>query len=171
MAHVNVAPDIMTSAAVDLETIGSTLEEAHRLVAPATLEVAPAAGDEVSASIADLFSQHAQDYQAVANEAAAYQEQFAQNLKAGAVSYASAEDIAAALLQGLETARLRNSSITLGLLVDYAAWATTWVDSIPGPLQPYVYLPVLFYLLDAFVAALFFGVIEAGVISIFGPAL
>ena len=34
---------------------------------------------EVSASVARLFSQHAADYQALAGQAAAFQEQFVQN--------------------------------------------------------------------------------------------
>jgi hypothetical protein len=56
---------------------------------PSTLAVTPAAADEVSVSIAHLFSQHAHDYQAQATQAAAFQGQFAQNLKAGAGAYSS----------------------------------------------------------------------------------
>jgi hypothetical protein len=63
--------------------------------------VVPAAADEVSVGIAHLFSQHAADYQAVAAQAAAFHEQFVQNLTAGASSYASAENAIAALLQDL----------------------------------------------------------------------
>jgi PE family len=51
----------------------------------------PAAADEVSASIAHLFSQHAEDYQAVAGQAAVFHQQFIQNLNASARSYASTE--------------------------------------------------------------------------------
>jgi hypothetical protein len=64
VSQVRVAPEVMTAAAADLETIGSTLDAAHLPAAPATLSVAPAAADEVSASIARAFSGHAQDYYA-----------------------------------------------------------------------------------------------------------
>ena len=60
-----------------------------------------AAADEVSASIAHLFSRQAQDYQALAGQAAAFHEQFVQNLTASAGSYAGAEAANAALLPPL----------------------------------------------------------------------
>ena len=62
MSFVIAAPEIMTSAATDLATIGSNLSAAHTAAAAPTLVVLPAAADEVSASIAQLFSQHAADY-------------------------------------------------------------------------------------------------------------
>ena len=70
MAYVIATPEIMTSAATDLATIGSNVSAAHTAAAASTLAVLPAAADEVSASIAQLFSQHAADYQALAAEAA-----------------------------------------------------------------------------------------------------
>jgi PE family len=45
----------------------------------------------VSAAIASLFSGHAQAYQALGAQAAAFHEQFVQALTAGAGSYVSAE--------------------------------------------------------------------------------
>jgi len=59
MSYVIAAPEIMTSAASDLATIGSNLSAAHTAAAARTLAVMPAAADEVSVSIAHLFSQHA----------------------------------------------------------------------------------------------------------------
>jgi hypothetical protein len=102
MAYVIATPDLMTAGAADLETIASTVEAAHLAAAPATVAVAPAAADEVSAGIAHLFSEHAQDYYARAWDAAASQGQFVRNLTASAASYASAEDIIATLLRGLD---------------------------------------------------------------------
>jgi PE family len=99
MSFVIAAPEIMTSAATDLVTIGSNLSAAHTAAAPATLAVLPAAADEVSTGIAQLFSQHAADYQAMAGQAAAFQDQFVQILKTCAGWYASCEaDIAWFLL-------------------------------------------------------------------------
>jgi len=101
MSYVIAAPEIMTAAAADLETLGSTLSAAHQAAAPSTLAVIPAAADEVSASIAHLFSAHAHDYQALAGRAAVSYEQFVQHLTASARSFASAEAANVALLQPL----------------------------------------------------------------------
>lgn len=101
MSHVSVAPDSLMLAAADLENISSALDEAHRVAAPPTPALSPAAADEVSVSIAQLFSRHAQDYQVVAREATAFQEQLVQKMTASASSYASAEDVVASLLQAL----------------------------------------------------------------------
>jgi hypothetical protein len=63
--------------------------------------VIPAAADEVSASIAHLFSAHAANYQAMAAQAAAFNDQFVQHLTASAGSFAHAEAANTALLQPL----------------------------------------------------------------------
>jgi len=98
MSCVIAVPQMMTSAASDLATIGSNVSAAHLVAAAPTLAVIPAAADEVSASIAHLFSAHAQDYQALAGQAAAFHHQFVQNLTGGAASYVSAESGIAATL-------------------------------------------------------------------------
>jgi PE family len=95
MSYVIAAPEMMTSAATDLAAIGSDLSAAHAAAAAST----PAAADEVSASIAQVFSQ--QGYQALAGQAAAFHEQFVQNLSASAGSYASIEAAIASFLQNL----------------------------------------------------------------------
>jgi hypothetical protein len=91
MSHVIAAPEMMTAAAADIATMGSTLDVAHAAAALPTVGLAPAAADEVSGSIAQVFSAHAQEYQALARQATAYHEQFAQTLAANSASYASAE--------------------------------------------------------------------------------
>ena len=128
----------MAAAATDLQTIGSTLEDAHARAAPMTTAVAPAAADEVSATIAHLFSQHAQGYQAVARQAATLQEQFVQNLKAGAAAYTSIEDAIVGLLRGLETGIAAIPIAYEQLVVNFLTAAGSWSDLIPAPLQPFV---------------------------------
>ena len=59
-------------------------------MAPSEGEVA-AAGDEVSAGIASLFSSHAQDFQALSTQAVAFHAHFVQLVSGGAAQYASAE--------------------------------------------------------------------------------
>jgi len=140
MSYVIAGPEIMTAAASDLARIGSNLSAAHLAAAAPTVAVMPAAADEVSASIAHLFSAHAQDYQALAGQAAAFNDQFVQHLTAGAFSYASAEANSAGLLNGLNV---------------IADWFVTPITSFPGsgPLTPEqllglalilpIYIPVL----------------------------
>jgi hypothetical protein len=101
MSLVTAAPELMTSAATDLADVGSTINAAHMAAANPTVAVIPAAADEVSSSIAHLFSQHAQAYQALAGQAAAFHEQFVQRLTSSAGSYAGAEHASAAALQSL----------------------------------------------------------------------
>ncbi|OBI13215.1 hypothetical protein A5712_05635 [Mycobacterium sp. E2327] len=99
MAYVIADPELMTAAAGDLATIASNVNAAHMVAATPTVAVIPAAADEVSTSIAHLFSQHAANYQALAGQAAAFQEQFVQHLTAGASSYADIEGAIAAALR------------------------------------------------------------------------
>ena len=102
MSSVTAAPELISTAATDLAKIGSNLSAAHAAAAAPTTGVIPAAADEVSAGIANVFSAHAQDYQALAGRAAAFHQQFMQNLTASAGSYASAEAANAAVLQPLK---------------------------------------------------------------------
>ncbi|MGO9384376.1 MAG: PE family protein [Mycobacterium sp.] len=101
MSYVMAAPDMMAAAATDVAAVGSTLSVAHVAAAAPTVAVIPAAADEVSASIAHLFSRHAQDYQGLAGRAAAFHEQFVQHMNASTGSYAAAEAAGAASLQHL----------------------------------------------------------------------
>ena len=91
MSGVIAVPELMAQAATDLAGIGSNVSAAHLVAAAPTVSVLPAAADEVSAGIAHLFSQHAQDYQGLAGQAAAFHDQFVQHLTASAGAYASAE--------------------------------------------------------------------------------
>ena len=113
MSYVLAAPEIMAAAATDLATIGSDVSAVHTAAAAPTVALVPAAADEVSASIAQLFSQHAQGYQALAGQAAAFHEQFVGNLKAGAASYASIEATIVSWLLGAD--------------------GTNWLVSVFGP--------------------------------------
>jgi len=83
MSYVIAAQD-MLAAATDLVSIDSSLSADHTAAAAPTVALVPAAADGVSASVAHLFSQHAEDYQAVAGQAAAFHQRFIQNLNASA---------------------------------------------------------------------------------------
>jgi hypothetical protein len=91
MSYVIAAPELMTAAAAYVRAIGSTLNVANAVAVATTTGILAATQDEVSAAIAELFSGHAQAYQALSAQAAAFHEQFVQALTAGAGSYVSAE--------------------------------------------------------------------------------
>lgn len=55
--------------------------------------------DEISAAVAVMFGNHAQAYQAVSAQAAAFHDRFVQALTASAESYAGAEAASASVLQ------------------------------------------------------------------------
>ena len=112
MSYVIAAPEMMTSAASDLAAIGSNVDAAHMVAAARTTSVIPAAADEVSTGIAQLFSQHAANYQALAGQAAAFNDQFLQHLTAGAFSYA---DIEANIVALLDAPLLNNVLRDVGL--------------------------------------------------------
>jgi hypothetical protein len=132
MSCVMAAPDMMAAAATDVAAVGSTLSAAHVAAAAPTVAVIPAAADEVSASVAHLFSQHAQDYQGLAGQAAAFHEQYVQHLNASARSYAIAEGANVASLQPLNASSGASANAIAALTGPVAQIA------LPNPLGPYV---------------------------------
>ncbi|OBK94987.1 hypothetical protein A5645_14885 [Mycobacterium asiaticum] len=102
MSSLFAAPELMAVAATDLAAIGSTLRAAHEAAAAPTLAVLPAASDEVSAGIAHLFSEHAQEYQGLAGQVETFHDRLVRQLTGSAMAYASAEDTNVAFLQALE---------------------------------------------------------------------
>jgi triacylglycerol lipase len=91
MSYVIAAPEMMTSAATDLATIGSNLSAAHTAAATQTTAVLAAAEDEVSAVIAALFSAHGQGFQALGAQATAFHDQFVRALNGAVGAYVAAE--------------------------------------------------------------------------------
>ncbi|EUA90807.1 PE family protein [Mycobacterium ulcerans str. Harvey] len=95
------APEMLTAAAADIATIGSTISAADAIAAAPTTSVLAAAADEVSLAIAGLFSAHAKQYQAFSVQAATFHEQLVRSLAAGGFSYATAEAANASPLEFL----------------------------------------------------------------------
>src|SRR5215831_13021332 len=91
MSFVIAVPEMMTSAATDLSNIGAALSAAKAAAATSTTGVLAAAEDEVSVAIAALFSAHAEGFQALGAQAAAFHDQFVRAVTAGAGSYVGAE--------------------------------------------------------------------------------
>ena len=91
MSYVAAVPELLASAATDLERIGSSLSATNAAAAAPTTVVVAAAEDEVSAAIASLFSRHAQEFQTLSTQAAAFHSQFSQAVTRAGASYAAAE--------------------------------------------------------------------------------
>jgi hypothetical protein len=91
MSFIVAAPEVFDSAATDLGGIAATLNEAHASAAARTTGIVAAAEDEVSAAMAALFSGHAQAFQALSTQAAAFHQEFLRALTTGAGAYAGAE--------------------------------------------------------------------------------
>ena len=104
MSYVMAAPETMAATATDLAGIGSELGEARRAATPPTVALLPAASDEVSASVAQVFSRYAEDFHGLAAQAAAFHVQFVQNLRTSAFSYAKAANASplAAIVAGAQ---------------------------------------------------------------------
>jgi PE family len=92
----------MAAAATDLANIGSTITAANAAAAGPTTELMAAAADEISTAVSSLFSQHAQAFQALSAEAAAFHQQLVQTLTAAADSYAGVEAAGASLLRAAQ---------------------------------------------------------------------
>jgi PE family len=91
MSFVTTQPEMLASAAGDLQSIGSAVAAGNMAAAAPTTGVVPAAADEVSALTAAQFAAHAQLYQAIGAQAMAIHELFVSTLGTSAGSYAAAE--------------------------------------------------------------------------------
>jgi hypothetical protein len=91
MSFVSTQPAELTTAAENLQGIGSSLATQNVAAAAPTTGVLPAAADEVSALTAAQFATHAEMYQAISTQAAAIHEMFVNTLGTSAVSYAATE--------------------------------------------------------------------------------
>ena len=91
MTFVTTQPDMLTSAAGQLQDVGTAIAAQNAAIATPTTGVVPAAADEVSALTAAQFASHAQTYQEVSAQAAAMHDMFVRILSASAGSYATTE--------------------------------------------------------------------------------
>ena len=91
MSFVTAQPEMLATAAGNLQALGSAMSAENAAAAGPTTGVVPAAADEVSALTAAQFAAHAQMYQAVSAQAAAIHEMFVSTLATSAASYAATE--------------------------------------------------------------------------------
>jgi len=145
VSSLNVVPEAVASAAQDVAGIGSALTQAHAEAAPATTAILTAAQDEVSASIAALFSEHGQAFQSLSAQATRFHEQFAQTLSKAGGAYLATEAASANLFfrssaVGVASSRSPYAAVLFGLVNDasigarpliyyYDSFATLGLDS------------------------------------------
>ncbi|VAZ79072.1 PE-PGRS family protein PE_PGRS26 [Mycobacterium persicum] len=139
MSFVLTTPEFLVDAAADLTGIGSTIRAASTAAAAPTGGVLAAGADEVSAAVAAVFAAHAQGYQVLSAQAAAFHDQFVALVRAGAGQYAMAEAANASPLQLLEQQLLDvlNAPTTLLLgrpLIGNGANGAPGADGQPGGL-------------------------------------
>ena len=91
MTFVTTQPEMLTSAAGQLQCVGTAIAAQNAAIAGPTTGVVSAAADEVSALTATQFGAHAAMYQAVSAQAAAVHDMFVHILGASAGSYAATE--------------------------------------------------------------------------------
>jgi hypothetical protein len=103
-SYVIAAPEAFAAASADLTGIGEAIKGAAAAAAPSTTGILAAAGDEVSAAIANLFGGHAQEFQTLTTQTTLLQAHFERALGATAAAYAAAEAAnVPPLLQQLES--------------------------------------------------------------------
>ncbi|WP_310778570.1 PE family protein [Mycobacterium sp. Z3061] len=100
MSFLLAEPQAMVAAATDIEGIGAALSAASAAAATPTSSLLAAAGDEVSAAIAQLFGTFGREYQDVVRQFEAFHGEFQRTLAAAGSVYAQAETAAAAALGG-----------------------------------------------------------------------
>lgn len=101
MSYLSIQPDFVATAAGELAEIGSAIGSANSAAAGPTAGLLAAAGDEVSAAAATMFSAYAQEYQAVVKRAAVFHEQFVATLAAAGNAYQQTEQAAVNAVESL----------------------------------------------------------------------
>ncbi|WP_407687448.1 GH12 family glycosyl hydrolase domain-containing protein [Mycobacterium sp. HUMS_1102779] len=104
MAFTAFDPELMSTAVSQAAGIGSSLRSAYSVAGVSTTSVATAAHDEVSGAVAAVFSAHAQRFQALGTQAAAFHDQFVAALHGVQGAYGAAEAANTTTLGTLENA-------------------------------------------------------------------
>ena len=100
MTSLLTQPQLITTAAGDVEEIRSAIGAAKAAAAGPTTGLVAAAQDEVSAATAKLFGAYAQEYQSVLARAGVFHEEFAAALGSAGNAYAAAEAANASAISG-----------------------------------------------------------------------
>lgn len=138
MSFLQATPEALATAASNIAGIGTEINSANAAAALPTTKLVAAAADQVSAEVAALFSSHAQGYQQLSAQVAAFHDKFVQALGAGATSYAAAERGAAQTLAnavGAPTAQLLGQPLISESVGSVGAAAAKAAAQVQGALQ------------------------------------
>ena len=91
MSFVDIVPETLSTAAGNLQSIGSAVNAQNAAALAPTTALIPAAADEVSALTALQFAAHGHLYQTVSAQATVMHQMFVTVLAAAANAYASTE--------------------------------------------------------------------------------
>ncbi|KZS58984.1 PE family protein [Mycobacterium ostraviense] len=130
MSYLLTAPEMVATAATDLDVIAAALHAANAAAAGPTTGLLAAAEDEVSRAVATLFGAFGQEYQAVVTLAAEFHSEFTRALAAAANAYAQAEAAAANALSAFDT---QVHSLLGPLLPNAGTGGTIPLTSIASP--------------------------------------
>lgn len=86
-----IATEWVQSASEELSGIRNTILQVSESIAGHTTDIAPAAADEISAAIADLFGGIGREYQVLSAQTGAYHARFVEALNSSVGAYLSAE--------------------------------------------------------------------------------
>src|SRR4051812_22888536 len=100
MSFVIVGAEQISAAVADVSSIEAAFTRANLAAALPTTELSAAAGDEVSAVIANLFGGYGRTFQLASTRAAQAQARFAELLRIAQTSYTSTEAAINASMQG-----------------------------------------------------------------------
>ncbi|BBX56070.1 hypothetical protein MSHO_14150 [Mycobacterium shottsii] len=100
MTYMMAQPQLLASAAADVEGIRWALTQANAAAAGPTTSLVAAADDEVSTAAAKLFGGYALEYQSVIGHVTAFHEEFVRTLAAAGTAYAGAEAVNTATISG-----------------------------------------------------------------------
>ncbi|OBI82095.1 PE family protein [Mycobacterium asiaticum] len=133
MSALIVQPDLVATAAGNLTSIRSTLNEAVAAAQRSTTALVPAAQDEVSNAVALLFGDFGRQYQLLSLQARQFHDQFVSSLSSGAQAYLSAE---AAAEQALSNAATPYEGLVANTVTNLQTIGGTFVgETAPAFLQ------------------------------------
>lgn len=163
MSYVMAAPDSIAAAATDLAVVGSTVNAAH-MAAASTTAVVPAADDEVSTAVANLFSGVGQEFHHLVGEAATFHTQFMEHLNTSAKSYAATEATAIASLKSTANTYVTGvngfATSVINQALDIHTTLTQTLQQIAGVFELSVMVPYETLVLLYLTLALMIGVVE-----------
>ncbi|MFV0495988.1 PE family protein [Mycobacterium sp.] len=101
MSYVFAGPAALEAAASDLGGIGSAISDANASAAGPTAGIPAAAADQVSAVVANFWDAHAQGYQQISAQMAAFHDQFVKAVSASGAAYADTDTATASGIHDL----------------------------------------------------------------------